>query len=129
MHGRCTSSYSRTKKDDRFEDKTPDYATKCLIPIPTNLGKFSRYPCVKSRQICPKLGVGLWQIPTKTMRRGRKFFRNQPSEACANPDKFGPNQPISVPTNGPPWEQAFGGIIRGPTYIPSDEDDEFRRFF
>ncbi|KAJ7444518.1 hypothetical protein B0H11DRAFT_1931017 [Mycena galericulata] len=60
--------------------RTPDYATKCLIPIPTNLGKFSRYPCVKSRQICPKLGVGLWQIPTKTMRRGQKFFRNQPSE-------------------------------------------------
>ncbi|KAJ7477029.1 hypothetical protein B0H11DRAFT_2194790 [Mycena galericulata] len=46
-------------------------------------------------------------------RSGRKFG-NSANLACANPDKFGPEQPTSVPTNGPPWEQAFVGTIRGP---------------
>ncbi|KAJ7475510.1 hypothetical protein B0H11DRAFT_1917693 [Mycena galericulata] len=55
--------------------RTPDYPAKCLIPIPTNLEEFSRYPCVKSRQIGPKSGAGLCQIPTKTRRSRKKISK------------------------------------------------------
>ncbi|KAJ7457175.1 hypothetical protein B0H11DRAFT_209674 [Mycena galericulata] len=103
---RPADSSSRERGHFAPSFRTPDYPAKCLIPIPTNLEKFSRYPCIKSRQIGPKSGAGLCQIPTKTRRAGKKIRKltmwGRSGAKIWEFRQFGPiwgSRPVPIPTN------------------------------